>query len=457
MGSFTFSLLRFLFLLFLLNSLHKSSAFQRPKQSNHFHIVELNSLLAASTCNRNTTDSTPEEYLELVHKYGPCSKSKHGKAKAPNVRKILEGDQTRPNLKQHRKNQIGVKWDGGINQEYVVNVGLGTPKRVFTLMMDTGSSLLWTQCQPCKLGRQGCDKQIHPYFDPSKSSTYANITCPTHTCSQANTTLGFTTCISSTCLYEAAYVDGSGVAGFLAKERLSVGYDTFNDIIFGCIEANINNTLVDVDGIIGLGQDYVSFLEQTTQTYHRVFSYCLPTKTSDIGFLKFGKSKTVSNSLMYTQLGSGYAIPLVGIILGGTKLPIAFKKGAASIDSGSSISALPSKDYITLRDAYRKAMPHYRLVKPPKDYEILDTCYFVDDHRKLKFPKMSFLFKDGLVLDIPHVGIAFPVNSTVVCLPFTVIPGGGDDVLFGNAQQKTLEIVYDVAGGKIGFGYDGCK
>ncbi|KAJ1428805.1 Xylanase inhibitor, C-terminal [Sesbania bispinosa] len=406
-----FTLLRFLALHFLLNSLHKTCAvFQ--SENNHFHVVELNSLMTASTCSPPHAVSSQEGFLQLVHNHGPCSPSKHGKAYA---RKILEQDQPRLNFKKSRPNHIGVKWDN-IDLEYVVNVGLGTPKKEFTLAIDTGSSLIWTQCQPW-----------------------------------------FSTCISSTCVYETNYVDGSAAAGFLAKERLSVGLDTFNDMIFGCSEFN-NVSVGGFDGILGLGMEFLSFVEQTSKTYHKVFSYCLPSKSSEIGFLNFGKAKRVSKSLKFTNLGADYAVPLVGIKLGDTKLPIVFKNGSASIDSGSSVSTLPSKDYIVLREAYRKAMSHYRLAKPFQDF---DTCYHVDGHHKLKIPKMSFLFEDGLVLDIPHIGVAFPINSTLVCLPFQAspetTPGTADLVLFGNAQQKTLEIVYDVAGGKIGFGYGGCK
>ncbi|XP_061347833.1 aspartyl protease family protein At5g10770-like [Gastrolobium bilobum] len=420
MGNFSFSLIRFLALHFLPNSIHQSScAFQSeiPTESNHFHIVEISSLLTDSNCSHSATVSSKEEGLKLFHKYGPCSPSKHGKANAPSVRQILEGDQTRVNSKLQSKlcgkNNVKVKWDSSITLQYVVNVGLGTPKKELTLVMDTGSSLIWTQCQP---------------WSSSCSST-------------------------STCLYGGAYVDGSSLVGFLAKERLSVGSDTFNDTIFGCAEfANVS--MEGIDGILGLDQGFLSFVEQTANTYQRVFSYCLPSKASEIGFLKFGKAKPVSKSLNFTQLGAGYAVNLVGIKLGNTKLPIAFKNGTASIDSGTIITRLPPKDYITLREAYRKVMSHYQLTKP---FGAFDTCYDVGSLLKLKIPKMSFLFADGFVLDLPPTGIAFPLNSTLVCLPFAPYPGGDDLVLFGNVQQKTLEIVYDVAGGKIGFGYGGCK
>ncbi|RID42396.1 hypothetical protein BRARA_J02280 [Brassica rapa] len=32
---------------------------------------------------------------------------------------------------------------------YIVTVGIGTPKHDLSLVFDTGSDLTWTQCEPC--------------------------------------------------------------------------------------------------------------------------------------------------------------------------------------------------------------------------------------------------------------------------------------------------------------------
>ncbi|KAK7303194.1 hypothetical protein RJT34_14096 [Clitoria ternatea] len=183
-------------LLFLLNSLHQFSALQSEtpiKHSDHFHIVEFNSLFPASTCNPSARDASQEEFLELVHNYGPCSKSK---ANSPSIGEILEREYKQ--LRVNGMNRIGVKWDGSNTLEDVVNVGLGTPEMNFTLVMDTGSSLLWTQCKPCIQG--GCFNQKDPIFDPSKSSSYTSITCPSPTCSLANATLGNNTIHAFNCV-----------------------------------------------------------------------------------------------------------------------------------------------------------------------------------------------------------------------------------------------------------------
>jgi hypothetical protein len=62
---------------------------------------------------------------------------------------------------------------------YVVTVGLGTPKKDFTLSFDTGSDLTWTQCEPC-LG--GCFPQNQPKFDPTTSTSYKNVSCSSEFC-----------------------------------------------------------------------------------------------------------------------------------------------------------------------------------------------------------------------------------------------------------------------------------
>ena len=64
---------------------------------------------------------------------------------------------------------------------YIVTVGLGTPKTDQKLTFDTGCDLTWAQCEPCAVK---CFKQVDPIFDPSKSTSYTDISCLTPLCSQ---------------------------------------------------------------------------------------------------------------------------------------------------------------------------------------------------------------------------------------------------------------------------------
>jgi hypothetical protein len=61
--------------------------------------------------------------------------------------------------------------------EYTMDVYLGTPARKFTMIVDTGSDLVWVQCLPCSAPGTNCFYSPNPYFDPSASSTYSAIPC----------------------------------------------------------------------------------------------------------------------------------------------------------------------------------------------------------------------------------------------------------------------------------------
>ncbi|GLT56899.1 hypothetical protein SLA2020_299120 [Shorea laevis] len=65
-------------------------------------------------------------------------------------------------------------------------------------------------------------------------------------------------------------------------------------------------------------------------------------------------------------------------------------------------------------------------------------------------------FGGSVEVDLDKSGIMFGQDVSQVCLAFA---GNGDDSevgIFGNVQQKTLQVVYDGAGGRVGFGASGC-
>lgn len=70
---------------------------------------------------------------------------------------------------------------------FVVTVGVGTPKQDLTLIFDTGSDLTWTQCKPCV---KYCYQQKEPIFDPTRSTSYLNFSCASTSCSQLASSLG---------------------------------------------------------------------------------------------------------------------------------------------------------------------------------------------------------------------------------------------------------------------------
>ncbi|KAF3781125.1 ASPARTIC PROTEASE IN GUARD CELL 1 protein [Nymphaea thermarum] len=49
------------------------------------------------------------------------------------------------------------------SMEFIVKIGLGTPKEDFLVLFDTGSDVTWLQCEPCP---SSCHPQEGPRFNP---------------------------------------------------------------------------------------------------------------------------------------------------------------------------------------------------------------------------------------------------------------------------------------------------
>ncbi|KAK8602619.1 hypothetical protein V6N13_057749 [Hibiscus sabdariffa] len=439
-------------------------------QLQHTHTIHVATLLPSSVCTSQGWDKN--SYIPLVHKHGPCSQLHQHK---PTPAEILLQDQGRVksiHSKLANASNLGFTnakhtdlpaKDGSVigSGNYIVTVGLGTPKKDLSLIFDTGSDLTWTQCQPCV---RFCYKQKDPIFSPSLSSTYSNVSCSSTTCTSLNSATGNSpSCSSSACVYGIQYGDSSFSVGLFAKEKLTLtSRDVFNNFLFGCGQNN-QGLFGGAAGLLGLGRDKLSLPSQTALKYKKIFSYCLPSSPSSTGFLRFGSAR-ISKSVKFTTLStipqgeSLYGINIVGISVGGKKLSISasvFTSGGtgAIIDSGTVITRLPPTAYSALRSAFRRWMKQYPMAQP---LSILDTCYDFSKYSSVRIPAISFLFSRGVGVPITATGILYDNGISQVCLAFAGNSDESDVTIFGNTQQKTLEVVYDGARGRIGFGTAGC-
>ncbi|KAI7987321.1 Aspartyl protease family protein [Camellia lanceoleosa] len=448
---------------------------ERETLQSHFHTVQVNSLLPASVCSPSTKDKRKGASLKVVHKYGPCSHlHEHSKENAPTVTEILRRDQLRVNSIQSRLRQNSLKESKATTipansgrsigtGNYIVRIGLGTPKKDFTIIFDTGSDFTWTQCQPC-LG--SCYQQQEPIYDPSLSSTYTNITCSSHQCSQLSSATNLPPrCFTNTCVYGIVYGDSSFSQGFFGSETVTLTpSDVFPNFLFGCGEKN-DGLFGGAAGLIGLGRDPLSLVSQTSSKYGNYFSYCLPSTTSASGYLTFGNGggSSTGSSLQFTPLLSNskapslYFIDIIGIKVSGQTLSISqlvFKTAGSIIDSGTVITRLPPAAYDALKTAFRDQMKQYPMAQSTR---LLDTCYDLSRYNSVKIPQISFLFGGNIELPLDTKGILYAINVSQVCLAFAGNMAASNLAIFGNVQQQTLDVVYDVAGGKLGFGSGGCS
>ncbi|KAK6927689.1 Xylanase inhibitor, N-terminal [Dillenia turbinata] len=329
------------------------------------------------------------------------------------------------------------------NGNFYTKLAFGTPEQTESLIIDTGSDLTWIQCQPCT----SCYEQKGPIFDPSKSSTYSN-----------------TSCISgSENIYDQRYNDKTYSRGVYGCDKLALSPYDIQNFQFGCGRDN-SPGFGENAGILGLGRGKLSLMSQAASKFNQVFSYCLP-KDCSKGYLLFGQQAVESSaSLKYTPLlqpsaRTYYYVELVGISVADKKLNISssvlMTMGKRTIlDSGTVITRLPPSVYATLRSTFNSLMSIY---PSALKLEILDTCYNLEEQNSVSIPKVVLHFGGGTDVSLqPHGIVRTGKSLSQVCLAFAANHHEGDFVIIGNTQQLSMQVLYDLKEGRIGFGRVAC-
>ncbi|CAM0952871.1 unnamed protein product [Alopecurus aequalis] len=393
----------------------------------------------------------------LMHRYGPCAPSQS--TDKPSTTEMLQRSRARAKHiirgASRGKARIPTYLGSSVDSlDYMVTVALGTPAVPQTVLVDTGSDMTWVQCGPCN--SPSCYRQKDPMFNPSKSSTYAPIPCGSDACKVLyNDVYELGACTNDTdmCRYEVVYGDGSNTTGVYGNEVLTLAPGVVvKSFHFGC--GNHQRGDFDAyDGILGLGGAFESL---GTQTSWSGFSYCLPPVNSRAGFLALDVRRDNTSGFSFTPMVREdfqswfYQVTLTGISVGGKPLNISyFSNGILMmIDSGTIQTALPPTAYKAVRSAFRAAMAAYPLVPNGA----LDTCYNFTGHGNVTVPRVALTFSGGATidLDVPN-GVLLDG-----CLAFNDTGEDGPWGVLGNVNQRTLEVMYDVAGGQVGFRAGAC-
>ncbi|KAF8779166.1 hypothetical protein HU200_002842 [Digitaria exilis] len=368
-------------------------------------VVTSSSLKPSKTCS-GPKEKDGATLLPLTHRHGPCSPS-ISKEK-PSLQETLHRDQLRAahihakvsgtnGTKDLKQSAVTIPTSPGFSigtAEYVITVGVGTPAVSQVMNIDTGSDVSWVQCAPCAAAGS-CYSQKDKLFDPTKSSTYTAFTCSSAQCAA----LDVNGCSNSQCQYIVQYGDGSVTTGTYGSDTLSLTSSAVvNNFQFGCSH-RAAGFVGQTDGLMALGGDTESLVSQTSATYGKAFSYCLPRPSSSAGFLTLG-------------------------------------------------AALPPTAYEALREAFRKEMKAYPAAAAMGN---LDTCFNFDGFDTIVVPKITLTFSRGAVQDVDASGILFGS-----CLAFTATGQDGDTGILGNVQQRTFEVLFDVGGRSLGFRSGAC-
>ncbi|PNY04079.1 ASPARTIC PROTEASE IN GUARD CELL 2-like protein [Trifolium pratense] len=341
--------------------------------------------------------------------------------------------------------------------EYFVRIGVGSPPKNQYVVIDSGSDIIWVQCQPCTQ----CYHQSDPVFNPGDSSSYAGVSCGSTVCSRVENA----GCTEGRCHYEVSYGDGSYTKGTLALETVTLGGTVIQNVAIGCGHRN-QGMFVGAAGLLGLGSGPMSFVGQLGGQTGGTFSYCLVSRgTEASGTLEFGRESVPVGaswvSLIHNpRAPSFYYIGLSGLGVGGLKVPISedvfrlneLGEGGVVMDTGTAVTRLPTAAYDAFRDAFTAQTTN---LPRASRVSIFDTCYNLYGFVTVRIPTISFYFLGGPILTLPARNFLIPVDDVgTFCFAFAPSPSGLS--IIGNIQQEGIEISVDGANGYVGFGPNVC-
>ncbi|CAI8614731.1 unnamed protein product [Vicia faba] len=354
---------------------------------------------------------------------------------------------------------------------YFTKVKMGSPAKEFYVQIDTGSDILWLNCNTCNNCPQSSGLGIElNFFDTASSSTAALVSCSDPACSYAAQT-ATSQCSTQVnqCSYTFQYGDGSGTSGYYVYDAMyfdvimgqSVFSNSSSTVLFGCStyqSGDLARTEKAVDGIFGFGPGALSVISQLSSKgmTPKVFSHCLKGEGNGGGVLVLGE--ILEPNIVYTPLvplQPHYNLNLQSIAVNGQLLPIdqnvfatANNRGTI-VDSGTTLAYLVQEAYDPFLNAITTTVSQFSKPIISKG----NQCYLVPTSLGDIFPQVSFNFMGGASMVLKpeqyliHYG--FLDGAAMWCIGFQKVQKGF--TILGDLVLKDKIFVYDLANQRIGW------
>ncbi|XP_027368774.1 aspartic proteinase CDR1-like [Abrus precatorius] len=350
------------------------------------------------------------------------------------------------------------------NVVFLMNFSIGEPPVPQLAVMDTGSSLTWIKCLPCT----SCSHQSVPIFDPSKSFTYASLTC-----SECSNNCD----VNGQCPFNVEYVGSGSSEGNFAREQLT--FETQDDsivrvpsLIFGCghkFSTSSNGyPYQGINGVFGLGSGRFSLVP----SFGKKFSYCIGNlRNTNYKFNKLvlgDKANMQGDSTTLNVFNGLYYVNLEAISIGGRKLdidPTVFERSTRDnnsgviIDSGADHTWLTKYGFEVLSFEVENILEGISVQNKHNPYTL---CYSGVASRDLSgFPVVTLHFAEGAVLDLDATSMFVQTTENEFCM--ALLPGNyfGDDYesfsSIGMLAQQNYNVGYDLNGMRVYFQRIDCE
>ncbi|KAK3034917.1 hypothetical protein RJ639_034159 [Escallonia herrerae] len=349
----------------------------------------------------------------------------------------------------------------GGDGEYLMKLSVGSPPAEGFAILDTGSDLVWVQCEECIK----CHPQNGTRFDPAKSSTYKNVSCYSELC-QALSPGECGRKRENECEYEYGYEDGTNTVGILATDTCTFDSSdgqvaTFPDSVFGCGLKQGGEWESSSSGLLGLGSGPLSRVSQLGAQIEHKFSYCLlPSSVNSTSNFRFGKDAVitgegvVSTPILSKLDPSFYFLNLEGVTIGDKRFAnkqAGPGEGKIIIDSGTTFNYFHSKLHYNLKAAVKKHMGLKPVPHPPTDFRL---CYNTIAFSEV--PEMTTVFHfTGADVTLKNINIFMEIDN-ITCLG--MLHAGDDVAIYGVFAQMNFQVAYDLQRKLVSFApADGTK
>jgi hypothetical protein len=349
-----------------------------------------------------------------------------------------------------------------LGSEYAVYLSVGDPPQSNAFLVDTGSELLWMQCEPCRQCFNQTDSLL--IFDPFDSLSYKEINCNSAQCHHHKSFIKG--CNDSKCRYEYNYADKSYSHGKIITEMLtfSLDGDPVENIVMGCGNDNAGVYSGVYNGILGLGPGSYSLINQMRVTN---FSFCLPgpnffkSTTLDMFYTGPDKKTTIIAPLFRNPFTTYHYVGFKGISLNNEMVPIPsfnwdpnYNHGVI-IDSGTVMTRIPRNAYNIFLKAFLDFTTDDMIpTEPPKDH--VDLTCFSTWPEKYSVPEIKFHFTStsSLTLTTMQVFTFDTIENRIgeetkllVCLGF--VPMDIGFTILGSKQLQGTRQTFDMVNSKL--------
>uniref|UniRef100_A0A0E0LSD8 Peptidase A1 domain-containing protein n=1 Tax=Oryza punctata TaxID=4537 RepID=A0A0E0LSD8_ORYPU len=346
---------------------------------------------------------------------------------------------------------------------YLAEMEIGEQQQKQYLMIDIGSSLVWTQCDEypryhvgneVSCGDNDKEEEAIASYYPAKPPRYITL------------------CINGRCMFKALYNlfgQGETVQGYMSMDTFRFIDDRRYDyqakfrMVFGCAhqERIALTTVKDCTVILGLGMGDGSFLCQTGITR---FSYCAPPRMPSISrrdsWLRFGSHAQISGKKVPLVMRWGkYYLPLTAItykynILMFPLHVIAYKSREdylhMRVDTGTSLLNLPSSLHDDLLKEIDAIIKSENVVKAGTS-SWPRHCY-LGTMDKVKDITVTLCFDEGLDIEL-FTSALFIESQTkdgkpVVCVAVNRVDDSSEAIL-SMLAQTTINVGYNLLRGEI--------